>query len=105
MQLFDGLPHVVAFRISPPFKEILKSFVSSEAPMLPYCFHFVFILALNKIRWRSREVRAMGVRFDVWGKKTGMEDGVNVPLDGEFQTIGNRRYDFCDFEGTIASWG
>jgi len=82
--LFDGFPRIVAFRISPPFKEILQLFVPSEASVLPYCFHFVFILAFDKVRWWSREVGAMRVCFDIWGKKAGMEDGVNVPLDGEF---------------------
>jgi len=82
--LFDGLPRVVAFRVSPPFKEILKSFVLPEASVFPYCFHFVFILALDKIRRRAREVGAVRVRFDVWGKKTGMEDGMYVPLRWEF---------------------
>jgi len=82
--LFDRFPCVVAFWISPPFKEILELFVSSKAPMFPYCLHFVFILAFDKVRWGMREVGAMRVRFDIWGKKAGMEDGVNIPLDGEF---------------------
>src|SRR6267142_4876000 len=33
-----------------------------------------------------------------------MENGVNVPLDGEFQTTCNGGYDFCDFEGAVAPW-
>jgi len=82
--LFYGFPRVVAFWISPPFKEILKSFVLPEASVFPYCFHFVFILALDKIRRRAREVGAVRVRFDIWGKKAGVEDRVNVPLSGEF---------------------
>ena len=74
MQLFDGFPRVVTFRVSSPFKEILKFFVSSKASMLPYCFDLVFILPFDKVRWWSQEVRAMRVRFDVWGKKAGVED-------------------------------
>jgi len=102
--LFDGLPRVVALRISPPFKEILKSFVSSEVSMFPYCFHLVFVLTFDEIRWWSQEVWAVRVRFNVRGKKAGVKNRVNVPLDGEFQMICDGRYDFCDFEGAVASW-
>jgi len=80
--LFDGFPRVVAFWISPPFKEILKSFVSPETPMLPYCLHLVLVFSFDKVRWWSREVGAMRVRFDIWGKKAGVKYGVNVPLYG-----------------------
>jgi len=89
MQLFYGFPHVVAFRISSPFKEILKFFVSSEASVLLYCFHFIFILAFDKIRRGVQEVGSMRVCFDVWGKKAGMKDRVDIPLDGEFQVVGD----------------
>ena len=82
--MFDGFPRIVTFRISPPFKEILKLFVLPKAPVLPYCFHFVLILAFDKIRRRTREVGAVRICFDVWGKKAGMEYRVDVPLDGEF---------------------
>jgi len=57
--------------------------------MLPYCFHFVLVLAFDKVRRWSREVGAVRVRFDIWGKKAGMEDGVNVPLGWEFEMIGD----------------
>jgi len=82
--LFNGFPRVVAFWISPPFKKILQFLVSPEASVLPYCFHFVLILAFDKVGWWSREVGAVRVRFDIWGKKAGVKDRVNVPLDGEF---------------------
>ena len=84
MQLFGRFPCVVAFRISPPFKEILKLFVSSKASVVPYCFDLVFVLSFDKIRWWPREVGTVRVRFDVWGKKAGMENRVNVPLGGKF---------------------
>ena len=87
MQLFDGFPRVVAFWIALPFKEILQLFVSSKAPVFPYCFHFVFVFAFDKIRWGTREVGAVGVRFDIWGEKTGMKHRMYVPLSGEFQTV------------------
>jgi len=89
MQLFDRFPCVVTFQIALPFKKILKSFVSPKVPMFPYCFHFIFVFALDKVRWRAREVGAMRVRFNVWGKKASVENRVYVPLGREFQMIGN----------------
>jgi hypothetical protein len=33
-----------------------------------------------------------------------MEDGMDAPLDQEFELDCYRRDDFCNFEGSVASW-
>jgi hypothetical protein len=64
MQLFCQLPGVVALQISFPFEEILKSFVLPNLSMGADIFDFVFSLAFDEIRWRSREVRTVRVHLD-----------------------------------------
>ena len=49
-------------------------------------FHFVLRFSVDKVRWGSREVRAVGVSFYERGKKGVMEDRVNVPRDRESES-------------------
>jgi hypothetical protein len=60
-------PSVIGLRVSLPLEEILESFVLPEVAMTSDGFHLVFHFSVDKVRWGSREVRAVGVRFDVWG--------------------------------------
>jgi hypothetical protein len=41
--------------------------------------HFVFRFSVDKVRWGSRKVGAVGICFNIWGKKVVVEDGVDVP--------------------------
>src|SRR6267142_4272948 len=105
MQLFHRFPCVVAFRVSLPFQEVLELFVLPKASVLPYCFNFVLVFPFDKVRWWPREVGTMWICFNIWGKKTSMKHGMDVPLGWEFQVVGDGRYDFCNFEWTVAPRG
>ena len=67
VQLVFRFPGVIGLQIAFPFKEVLKSFVLPEVVMVSDGFHFVFRFSVDKVRWGSRKVGAVGVRFDVWG--------------------------------------
>jgi hypothetical protein len=45
----------------------LELFVLPEVAMTSDGLHFVLRFSVDKVRWRSRKVRAVGVRLDVWG--------------------------------------
>jgi hypothetical protein len=67
VQLVFRFPGVVGLRVSFPFEEILEPFVLPEVAMTSDGLHFVFRFSVDKVRWGSCEVRAVGVRLDVWG--------------------------------------
>ena len=60
-------PRVVGFQVSFPFEEVLELFVLPEVVMTFDGFHFIFHFSIDKVRWGSREVGAVGICFDVWG--------------------------------------
>ncbi len=59
MNLVSRFPCIVAFRVSLPFDEVLKSFRPSELSACDYSFDFVFFFPINKVRRGSREVWAV----------------------------------------------
>ena len=50
VNLVSWFPCVVAFGVSFPFDEILKSFRSSELSVCDDSFNFVFLFSVNKVR-------------------------------------------------------
>jgi hypothetical protein len=67
VQLVFWFPCVVGFRVSFPFEEILKSFFPSKMAVTSDGFYFILRFTVDKVRWGSREVGAVGICFDVWG--------------------------------------
>jgi hypothetical protein len=67
VQLIFRLPGVIGLRVSFPLKEILELFVLPEVAMVSDGFHFIFRFSVDKVRWGSGEVRAVGICSDVWG--------------------------------------
>jgi hypothetical protein len=67
VQLVVHFPGVIGLRISFPLKEILESFVLPKVAMVSDGLHFVFRFPVDQVRWGSREVGTVGIRFDVWG--------------------------------------
>ncbi len=59
MDLVSWLPCVVAFGVSFPFDEVLKSFRSSKVSVCDYSFNFVFFFSINEVRRWSGEVWAV----------------------------------------------
>jgi hypothetical protein len=65
--LIFRLPGVIGFRVAFPLKEILELFVLPKIAMTSDGLHFVFRFPVDKVRWGSRKVRAMGICFDIRG--------------------------------------
>ena len=68
MNILDWFPGIVAFRVPFPFHKVLEGSRPPVTSMIDQVFNFVFFGALDKVRWRPREVRAMHSVF-VIGKK------------------------------------
>jgi hypothetical protein len=83
----------------------LESFVLPKVAMTFDSLHFVFRFAVDKVRWGSRKVRTVGVRFDVWGKEIVVEDRMDVPGRGEVKLGSHRGDKFRDSEGTVSFGG
>ena len=67
MDLISWFPCVVAFRVSFPFDEVLKSFRSSELSVCDDSFDFVLLFSVNEVRRWSGEVWAVRSCFMIWG--------------------------------------
>jgi hypothetical protein len=67
VQLVFRFPGVIGLRVAFPFKEILESFVLPEVAMVSDGLHFVLRFSVDKVRWGSRKVRAVGICFDIRG--------------------------------------
>ena len=83
----------------------MESFVLPEVAMTSDGFHFVLRFTVDKVRWWSRKVGTVGVRFDVWGKEIVVEDGVNVPGRGEVKSGSYWGDEFRNDEGTVSFGG
>ncbi len=59
MDLVSWFPCIVAFRVSLPFNEVLKSFRSSKLSVCDYSFDFVLFFSIDQVRRGSGEVWAM----------------------------------------------
>jgi hypothetical protein len=64
--------------------------------------HFVLRFTVDKVRWWSRKVRTVGVRFDVWGKEIVVEDRMNVPGRGEVKSGCYWGDEFRNSEGSVS---
>ena len=78
MDLVSWFPGVVTFGIAPPLYEILECSRMSMMLVVSDLLHFILFF-INQVRWGLGVVWPVGMCFDVWGKKGGVEDGVNCP--------------------------
>ncbi len=67
MDLVSWFPCVVAFGVSLPFDEILKSFRPSKLSVCDDSFDFVFFFPIDEVRRRSGEVWAVRSCFMIRG--------------------------------------
>ena len=79
----------------------MKSFVLPEVAMVSDGLHFVFRFSVDKVRWGSSKVGAVGICFDIWGYEVVMEDGMNVPGRGEVEFGSYWGDEFRNGEGAI----
>jgi hypothetical protein len=59
VDLIGIFPSVVAFGVALPFDQILQGPGPPPGPVGADLFHFIFLLSINQIRWRSGEVGAV----------------------------------------------
>ena len=64
-------------------------------------FDFIFFFAVNKVRWRLEEVRAVFRGFLIGGKERGVEDRVDFPLGGNTEAECRSRDDFSISNGPV----
>ncbi len=67
MDLVSWFPCVVAFGVSFPFNEILKSFRSSELSVCDNLFDFVLFFSVDEVRWWSGKVWTVCSCFMIGG--------------------------------------
>ena len=96
-------PGVFARRVVSPFNEELHLPVSF--PMSDDCFHFPFFFSFNEVRWWEKVVQSVRVVLLIWGKKAGVEYGVDFPLGREVQFVRKRSKDFHDRERALSFHG
>jgi hypothetical protein len=61
------LPRVVTVWVAFPLDQVLKLTLTPSVSVIDDGFHLVFLLTLDEIRWRAREVGTVGLHFDVGG--------------------------------------
>ena len=68
-------------------------------------FHFPFFFSFDEVRWWEEVVWSMCVILLVWGKKAGVEYGVDLPLGRKVQLIRKQSEDFHDRERALSFHG
>ena len=66
MYLVSWFPCVVTFRVSLPLDEILESSSPTMTSVVNDTLHFVFLFAVNQVRWWSGEIGPVCCGFLVW---------------------------------------
>jgi hypothetical protein len=67
VQLVFRFPGVISLQVAFPLEKILKSFVLPKVAMVSDGLHFVLRFSVDKVRWRSGKIGAVGICLDVWG--------------------------------------
>jgi hypothetical protein len=65
VDLICRFPGVVAFGVPLPFEEILELSSPSVTSMTADLLHFIFLLALDEIRWWLGKIGAVSGRFAI----------------------------------------
>ena len=73
------LPGIVSLGISLPLDQVLKSSPFPKVAVISDGLDFIFLLSVDDVWGRSREVGSILFRFLVRGQKAGVEDVVYGP--------------------------
>ena len=79
MHLVSWFPGVITFRVALPLYEILEHSGMSMGLVISDLLHLVLFFIIDKVRWGMGVIWAMGMCFNIWGKKGCMEDWMNCP--------------------------
>src|SRR5216683_7112149 len=98
-------PCVVAFGVPKPLDQVLQLFSPPLTSVAADGLNFVLFPPSHEVRWQPGVVFSMFFCFAIWGKKGGMENGVDCPLVGECEFVRHRRDHLSDGKGAVPSWG
>src|SRR6266851_5883144 len=90
LQVSCWFPRVVAFRVSQPLDQVLQLFSPPLMSVAADGLDFVLFPPSHKVWWRPGVVFSVFFCFAIWGKKGGMEYGVDSPLAGECELVRHR---------------
>jgi hypothetical protein len=82
LDVFDGLPGVIALGVSLPLDQILELPPPAMTAMVSNRLDFVLLSIIDKVRRGSREVLSVLFRLLKWHEERGVENGVYGPLWG-----------------------
>ena len=82
LDVFDGLPGVVALGVPLPLDQVLELSPPAVTAMVSNRLDFVLLSIIDKVRWGPREVLSVLIRLFKWHEERGMEHGVYGPLWG-----------------------
>jgi len=82
LDVFDGLPSVVAFGVPFPLDQVLELSPPAVTAMVSNRLDFVLFSIIDKVRWGSREVLSVLFRLFERHEERGVEDRVYGPLWG-----------------------
>jgi hypothetical protein len=105
LDVFNGLPGVVAFGVPFPLDQILKLSPPAVAAMVSNRLDFVLLSIIDKVRWGSREVLSILIRLLKRHEERSVEHGVYGPLWGQAQLVNDWGYHLRDLEGSVPPRG
>ena len=73
-------PHVVAFGVTEPFDQVLQLSSPPLTSVAADGLDFILFSSSHEVRWRPGVVFSVFFCFAIWGKKGGVEYGVDCPL-------------------------
>jgi hypothetical protein len=88
--------------VSFPSDQILL--LSAICPIAKDLFDLPFRFSFYEVGWGFQEVRAVGRCFVIQGQEGRVEYIVDLPVVGEFESIGDVGYFGGYFEWSISSW-
>jgi hypothetical protein len=101
----NGLPGVVAFRVPFPLDQILELSPPAMMAVVSNRLDFVLLPIIDKVRWGSREVLSILVRLFKRREERSVKHGVYGPLWGQAQLVNNRGHHLGDLEGSVPPRG
>ena len=105
LDVFNGLPGVVAFGVPFPLDQVLELPPPAVTAMVSNRLDFVLFSIIDKVRWGSREVLPVLIRLFERHEERGVEDGVYGPLWGQAQLVDDRGYHLRDLKGSVSPRG
>ena len=98
-------PHVVAFGVAEPLNQVLQLFSLAMTSVAMDGLDLILFSTPHEVGWRPGIVFSVFFCFAIWGKKGGVEDGVDSPLVGERKLVCHRGDHLSDGKGAMSPRG